>query len=77
MKRKRAPMDFYSRKARKYRRVLELAMDDVSRYERKQMRVIFATLEGLNYNVLGYRTKLEMAIKYIQRAENAIKALEI
>jgi hypothetical protein len=38
--------------------------------------VIFAACESLQYNVLGYKAKLEQAIKYIKRAEKAIKALE-
>ena len=68
--------DYYSKKSSRYRKILELAMTETVHCERKQMRVIFLALESLNYNVLGYRSKLEWALKYVTRAENAIKALE-
>jgi hypothetical protein len=76
MHKKRRARDYYSLRASRFRKVLELAMADLYRYDRKQMRVIFAACEGLQYNVLGYKAKLEQAIKYIKRAERAIKALE-
>ena len=68
--------DYQSKKASRYRKVLELAMADTWQGDRKQLRIIFATLQSLNYNVLGYRAKLETALKYVARAEAAIKALE-
>ena len=69
--------DYYSVRASRYRKVLELAIADIYRHDRKKMRVIFSALESLHYNVLGYRGQLEEALKYIQRAEAAIKALEL
>jgi hypothetical protein len=78
MTKKRAARDYYSLKSSRYRRILELAMSDTWKHSKRELRAIYAALQGppCNYNVLGYRAQLEMAIKYVKRAEKAIKALE-
>ena len=76
MRRKRVARDYFSMKSARYRRVLELAMTDLPRYERKKLRAIFLACQNLHFIVPGYRNQLEYAIKFIKRAEKAIKALE-
>lgn len=59
------------------RKILEISLANVWDGEKVELRKMFESLQKQNYGVLGYRYRLELALKYVVRAEAAIKALNL
>ncbi len=58
------------------KRILEISISDLMRYERKAVRKVFEACEADHYNVLGYKHVLERTTKVLARAIAAIEAME-
>jgi len=58
------------------KKILEISVSSLYRYERKAIRRLFEACESDNYNVLGYRHVIERATKVLARATAAIEAME-
>lgn len=68
--------DFYTRKARLHRRILELVVMQEWHGNRKSLRRIFVACEDNGYTVAGYKNQLEEALVLVNRAITAINAVE-
>lgn len=70
------PYTGYRRTEARRRQIMDLALKDVYPGARKLYKAIYDVIKKDGYGVAGYSQQLRNALKYVERAEIAINALE-